>query len=77
MLRLRHLRRLPVLEGLPPPRDLQELVDDQDVEDGESDDGAHAEEGFAHPEVALEYIILRDEKIFIRFPDACFRRVAA
>ena len=77
MLRLRHLRRLPVLEGLPPPRDLQELVDDQDVEDGEGDDGAHAEEGLAHPEVALEYIILRDEKIFIRFPDACFRRVAA
>ena len=45
-------------------------MDDEDVEDGQGDDGAHAEEGLADPEVTLEHVVLGHQEILIRFPDA-------
>ena len=52
-------RCLPVLERLPPPGDFEKLVDDENIENGQSDNRANSEKCLTDPEVALEDIILR------------------
>jgi len=60
---------LPVLQTLSPLSDLEKLVDDENVEDGEGDNGSNSQECFAYENVNFEHVIFRYLEVFISFPN--------
>ena len=62
-------RHLPVLQTLPSLGDLEKLVNDENVEDGEGHNGSHSQECFTDEDVYFEHVIFRYLEVFIRFPN--------
>ena len=60
---------LPVLQTLPSLGDLEELVNDENVKDGEGHNGSHSQECFTDEDVYFEHVIFRYLEVFIRFPN--------
>ena len=52
-----------LLEHLPLHGDLVEADDDEEVEDGEGDDGQEAQQRLAHPQVRAEQDVLADRVV--------------
>ena len=60
---------LPVLQTLASLGDLEKLVNDENVKDGESYYGPHSQECFTDEDVYFEHVIFRYLEVFIRFPN--------
>jgi len=60
---------LPVLQTLSSLSDLEKLVDDENVEDGEGDNWANSQECFAYKNVNFEHVVFRYLEVFIRLPN--------